>query len=102
MPADLMIGLVVRISLLCAVVFGVVYAFVRARRLSAHGRAARRIQEEVRLLKAGLEEGLYSDEEYRRLSDSIRAACDAEGIEIPDLPPYIRPEKGADQRRGTS
>jgi hypothetical protein len=63
------------------------------RRLSAHGKAAARIQEEVRLLKTGLEEGLDSDEEYRRLSDSIRVACDEQGIEIPDLPPFIRPEK---------
>jgi hypothetical protein len=97
-----MIGLVVRIGLLCAVVFAVVYAVVRARRLSAHGRAARRVQEEVRLLKAGLEEGLYSDEEYRRLRDSIRAACDEQGIEIPELPPFIRPEKEVDGGRGES
>lgn len=91
-----MIGLIVRIGLLLAVVFGVVYAIVRARQKSAHGAAARRIQEEIRLLKSGLEEGLYSDDEYRHLADSIRSECEREGIEIPSLPPYIRPRRGDD------
>lgn len=91
-----MIGLIVRIGLLLSVVFAIVYAVVRARRASSHSAAAQKIQEEIRLLKAGLEEGLYSDDDYRRIADSIRIACDREGIEIPDLPSYIRPERGND------
>ena len=76
------IGLVVRIGLLLAVVFAVVYAVVRARRAAAHSAAAAQIQEEIRLLEAGLEDGLYSDGEYQRLASSIRIRCEEQGIEI--------------------
>lgn len=88
-----MIGLLVRIGLLLAIVFGVIYGVVRAFRAHAHSAAAKRIQEEIRLLKSGLEEGLYSDEDYRRMADSIRRACEREGIDVPDFPPFIRPER---------
>ena len=81
-----MFGLVIRLVLLAAVVFGVVYGITRARRANAHGKEAKRIQAEIRALRVGIDEDLYTDEEYARMIEQIEQDCRREGIEIPDLP----------------
>ncbi len=86
-----MLGLIVRLGLLLAIVFGVAYGITRALRQNAHSKAAKRIQGDVRALKQGLEAGLYTVQEYRDFSDRIRVACKKEGIEVPDLPQYEEP-----------
>jgi uncharacterized membrane protein len=92
-----LLGLVVRVGLVFAVTFAIVYAIVRARRASAHSAAAAQIQEELRLLRVGLEAGLYDDDDYRRIARRLRAACDEQGIQVPTLPEYIRPRNAGDE-----
>ncbi|MDH5673585.1 MAG: hypothetical protein OEZ06_15630 [Myxococcales bacterium] len=81
-----MTGLLVRLVLLAAVLFGVAYGITRALRANAHGKEAKRIQAEIRALRAGIEAGLFTQEEYRQLITKIRVDCEREGIEVPDLP----------------
>lgn len=88
-----MIGLVVRLGILLAVVFAVVYGITRAVRASASSAAAKRIQKDITALKAGLEAGLYTTAEYNDLATRIRVACDEEGIEVPELPKFVEPNK---------
>lgn len=81
-----MIGLFIRLVLLAAVVFAVVFGITQALRKNAHSEAAKRIQDDIRALKEGLSQGLYSADEYRQLARKVRVDCEREGLEVPDLP----------------
>lgn len=88
-----MVGLVSRLLLLCAVVFGVVYGVTRALRQHAHSKEANRILEEIRALRAGLEAGLFQQEEYVRLVQQLKADCERQGLQFPALPSEL-PQPG--------
>ena len=81
-----MIGLIIRVLILCTVVFAVVYAITRALRANAAGKEAQRIQEEIRSLRATVELGVVDPEEYAVLADRIKRDCERLGIQVPDLP----------------
>jgi len=90
-----MIELIMRVLVLVAVVFGVVFALTRRVRSKADQRAIKQIQDDILALKTGIEDGLYSQEEYDNLRHKIRVACETQGIDIPDLPkrlPQRQPE----------
>jgi hypothetical protein len=84
-----MFGLLVRLVVLFAVVFGVVYGITRALRANAHSKEARRIRREIEALKVGIEQGLYTQDEYEQLAGRLKADCEREGIEVPALPEHI-------------
>lgn len=84
-----MLGVLIRTSLLLVVVFAVVYAATRALRRNAHSSEARRIQDEIRKLRAGIEAGLFTQAEYTRLTQKLEADCRREGIEAPKLPEHL-------------
>lgn len=81
-----MIGLVIRILVLCSVVFAVVYAITRALRANADSKEAARILDEIRALRATVELGVVDKEEYAVLADRIKRDCERLGIAVPDLP----------------
>lgn len=89
-----MFGLIVRTGILLAIVFGVVYAATRALRKNAHGREAERIRAEIRKLRAGIEQGLFTQAEYARLARQLEADCTREGIEVPALPERLPDAEG--------
>jgi hypothetical protein len=89
-----MIGLIIRLLVLCSVVFAVVYAITRALRANATSKEAQRIQEEIRSLRATVELGVVDPEEYAVLADRIKRDCERLGIQVPDLPLRLpRPRK---------
>jgi hypothetical protein len=81
-----MIGLIIRVLVLCSVVLAVVYAITRALRANVHSKEARRIQDEIRSLRATVELGVVDAEEYAVLADRIRRDCERLGIDVPELP----------------
>jgi hypothetical protein len=83
--------MLIRLIVLFAVVFGVVFGITRAVRANAHSKQARRIQDDIRALKTGIEQGLYSQTEYEQLARKLVADCEREGIDVPDLPDRIKP-----------
>lgn len=91
-----MIGLIVRVLLLVAVVFGVAYGITRALRQNAHSKEAKRIHDEVCALRDRIEWGQISAGEYERMANKIKAACERQGIEVPELPASLHQS----QRRG--
>lgn len=88
-----MTGLLIRVVVLAAVVFGVAYGITRALRANAHGKEARRIQDEIRALRAGIEQGLFDQKEYEELAQKLKQDCAREGIDVPDLPERLEREK---------
>ena len=86
-----MIGLLVRTLVLCSVIFAVVYGITRALRASASSKEARRIQDEIRALRATIEVGAVDAEEYAEVADRIRRDCERLGIPVPDLPSRLPP-----------
>lgn len=89
-------GLLIRLTVLFAVVFGVVFGITRAVRANAHSKQARRIQDDIRALKAGIEQGLYSQPEYEVLARKLVEDCEREGIDVPSLPARINPPRRDD------
>jgi uncharacterized membrane protein len=81
-----MIGLVIRILVLCSVVFAVVYAITRALRSGANSKQAEQIIAEVKKLRLAVEQGDIDAEEYAVVADRIRRDCARLGIEAPDFP----------------
>jgi hypothetical protein len=89
-----MIGLIIRLLVLCSVVFAVVYAITRALRANATSKEAQRIQQEIQSLRATVELGVVDPEEYAVLADRIKRDCERLGIQVPDLPLRLpRPRK---------
>jgi len=86
-----MIGLLIRILVLCSIVFAIVYAITRARRVSANSREALRIQDEIRALRATVEVGVVDAEEYELLAERIRRDCERIGVPVPELPARLPP-----------
>jgi hypothetical protein len=81
-----MIGLLIRLLVLCSVVFAVVYAITRALRANATSKEAARIQDEIRSLRATVELGVVDAEEYAVLADRVKRDCERLGIPVPELP----------------
>lgn len=92
-----MTGLVVRILLLCAVVFAVVYGVTRALRATASSREAQRLADEVRRLREAIEGGLMDAAEYARTVERIRQDCRRLGVDLPDLPSRLPSRPPDDQ-----
>jgi hypothetical protein len=84
-----MIGLIIRALVLAAVVFGVVFALTKRFRTKVDERVIKQIQDDILALKTGIEEGLYSQEEYDNLREKIRVDCEKTGFEIPNLPTRV-------------
>jgi uncharacterized membrane protein len=88
-------GLVIRLFLLSAVVFAIVYGVTRAMRASAHSKEARRIAYEVEKLHEAIARGRMTPAEYAAIADRIRSDCKRIGIAPPlDLPPHLPPSSG--------
>lgn len=91
-----MLGLIIRILVLCSVVFAVVYAITRALRTRVRDRDVARIQQEIRDLRAAVEHGRIDPEEYAVRADRVRRACEDVGVDVPDLPPRLLPRDSKD------
>ena len=88
-----MLGLVIRVLVLCTVVFAVVYGVTRALRTSANSKEAQRIADEIRKLRESIAQGQMAPSEYAAIAERIRSDCRRLGIAVPDLPPHMPPRK---------
>jgi uncharacterized membrane protein len=86
-----MLGLVIRVLVLCTVVFAIVYGVTRALRENAHSKHAQRIADEIKKLRESIAAGQMSPSEYADIAERIRSDCKRLGIAVPDLPPHIPP-----------
>jgi uncharacterized membrane protein len=84
-------GLLIRILLMCTVVFAIVYGITRALRMAAHSKEARRIAYEVEKLHEAIARGRMTQAEYAEIADRIRSDCKRLGIAPPYLPPDLPP-----------
>lgn len=89
-----MIGLLIRLLVLCSVVFAVVYAVTRA--LRGNDREARRITEEIRALRQLIQLEQIDPSEYEVIAERIRRDCARIGIAVPELPGALPPRKRKD------
>lgn len=89
-----MLGLVVRILVLCAVMAGVAYALVRAWRARAESQEAARVANEIAELRRAIERQSISPAEYTATAERIRRDCARLGIAAPELPPHFSPRNG--------
>ena len=80
-----MFGLVIRLVILFGVIFGVFFGVTRALRTAQQRKALKRIENDIKALKAGVAEGIYTKPEYDELTRKIYEACDAQGIDVPTL-----------------
>lgn len=88
-----MIGLLIRILVLCSVVFAIVYAITRATRGRLQAREAERIAQEIRALRQTIQMGELEPAEYAVIANRIRKDCQRLGIEVPDLPSHLPPRR---------
>lgn len=88
-----MIGLVIRLLILCTVVFAVVYGITRALRSSMHSKESGRIAEEIRALRQLIQLGEIDPTEYAVIANRIRKDCQRLGIDVPELPMHLPPRK---------
>lgn len=86
-----MFGLIIRVALLAAVAFGVAFGISRALKSRAQARANERILGKIDALRAGLEAGLYSQDDYDRLRADLEDECRRLGGPVPRLPKHIKP-----------
>lgn len=91
-----MIGLLIRLLVLCSVVFAVVYAVTRALRGNVNDREARRITEEIRALRQLIQLEQIEPSEYEVIADRIRRDCARIGIAVPELPGELPARKRKD------
>jgi hypothetical protein len=90
-----MIGFLIRILVLCSVVFAVVYAFTRAKRSRVQQAQVRRLEEEIRQLRAAVDSRSVDAEDFAVRSDRIRRAAEHLGVDVSDLPARLpRPKDG--------
>jgi uncharacterized membrane protein len=87
------IGLVIRILVLCSVVFAVVFAITRAMRTRVQSSEATRITDEIKKLRTLLQLGEMDATEYAVIAHRIRKDCKRLGIETPDLPLELPPRR---------
>lgn len=88
-----MLGLVVRVLVLCTVVFAIVFGVTRALRSSAHSKQAQRIGDEIQKLRESIAAGSMDPAEYAAIAERIRNDCKRLGIAVPDLPPHMPPQQ---------
>ncbi|MDD9934172.1 MAG: hypothetical protein OXT09_11245 [Myxococcales bacterium] len=88
-----MFGLIVRIVVLAALVFGVACGISRALKNRAQSAEHKRILAKIEELRRGLEAGLYTQDEYSKLRAELDAECREAGIDVPALPERIRPRE---------
>lgn len=91
-----MIGLVIRLVILCSVVFAVVYGITRALRANVHSKESERIAEEIRALRQMIQLGEMDPTEYAVIANRIRKDCQRLGIEVPELPTHLPPRRPKD------
>lgn len=91
-----MIGLIIRVLILCAVVFAVVYALVRAFRARVDSAEAARIADEIKKLRTLIQLGQMDPTEYAVTALRIRKDCKRLGIQAPDLPTELPPPRSKD------
>jgi hypothetical protein len=91
-----MLGLVIRLLVLCSVVFAVVYGITRALRVNAHSRESQRVADEIRALRMAIQAGELDAAEYAVIAVRIRKDCKRLGIDAPELPPHLPPRKPKD------
>jgi len=84
-----MVGLAIRVLVLCTVVFAVVYGIVRALRARISERQIARIQAEIRDLSYAVKAGSLHPDEYRARAEQVRRACADLGVEVPELPAHL-------------
>jgi uncharacterized membrane protein len=87
-------GMLIRLFLMSAVVFAIVYAVTRAIRANAHSKEARRIAYEVEKLHEAIARGRMTPAEYAVIAERIRSDCKRIGVATPDLPPHLPPSSG--------
>jgi hypothetical protein len=80
-----MFGLLIRLVILFAAIFGIFFGVTRALRSAQQRKALKKIEDDIKALKAGAAEGLYTKPEYDQLTRKIYEACEAQGIDVPDL-----------------
>jgi hypothetical protein len=97
------VGLIIRVLVLCSVVFAVVYAVTRALRTRLQNkeisRAADeigRMADEIKKLRQLVEHGMVGPDEYAATSARIRENCERLGLDVPDLPSELPPKKPKD------
>jgi hypothetical protein len=81
-----MLGLSIRVLVLCTVVFAVVYGIMRALRARITEQQIARIQAEIRDLSYAVKAGSLKPEEYAARAEQIRRACENLGVDVPELP----------------
>jgi hypothetical protein len=81
-----MLGLSIRILVLCTVVFAVVYGIMRALRARISERQIALLQAEIRDLTYAVKAGSLRPEEYAARAAKVRRACEDLGVDVPDLP----------------
>lgn len=91
-----MVGLIIRVLILCSVVFAVVYAIVRAWRARVDSLEAARIADEIKKLGTLIQLGQMDPTEYALTALRIRKDCKRLGIQAPDLPSELPPPRTKD------
>lgn len=98
-----MVGLVIRVLVLCSVVFAVVYAVTRALRTRLQNkeiaRAADeigRVADEIKKLRQLVEHGMVGPDEYAATATRIHETAQRLGLDTPDLPRELPPQKPKD------
>lgn len=81
-----MFGLLLRLTILAAVVFGVARGISRALRSRQRRRAEADIKRDLRAVVVGREAGVLDAADQDRLTRAIYARCRAEGIDVDDTP----------------
>jgi hypothetical protein len=91
-------GLIIRVLVLCTVVFAVVYALTRALRTRLQNKEIARVAEqvarvadEVEKLRRAVQAGSVSSTEYAASVMRLRADCERLGLDAPDLPGELPP-----------
>jgi hypothetical protein len=83
-----MTGFVIRLIILCAVIFGVAFGIawaIKNRHVKRKDNEREEARTRIAALKRSLEEQEISVEEYDQLSRQIYKDCQDKGIEIDDL-----------------
>jgi hypothetical protein len=91
-----MIGLLIRLLVLCSVVFAVVYGVTRALRVGAINRESKHVADEIRKLRLAIQREEMDPADYVVIAARIRKDCKRLGIDAPELPPHLPPRPPKD------
>lgn len=93
-----MIGLTIRVLVLCTVLFAVVYALTRALRTRLQNKEIARLADEIarvademQKLRAAVQAGSVTPSEYAARVTHLRAESERLGLDVPDLPGELPP-----------